>query len=226
MCSIDGCARSRAAYSNFCDYHRRHDRRHGHPLQTGCRAAELGPFIKQVRRYLAERSGPGVDQAIQQIWVTLVREAQELRHLWDRGRPGNKYQMAAAEVVLQINHEHEPRKIAEFTMAIGFWLRWEPSRFRSDKAFQFQAARMFRRLAPMAVGYSWDDAGNCQRSHYKDTPPATTRATWEILKRSKLIDYGWMIANEIIKEKEMKRRSEAEERIAILGPLAANGGMA
>lgn len=224
MCRIDGCTRTRAAYSQLCDYHRRHDRRHGHPLQLVCRGPELKPFIIHIRAYLNNKSGSNVDQVIQRIWSGVTREALERREQWKHGRPGNKHEMAAAEIVLQIDREHEPRAVAELTMALGFWLKWEPKRFQSDQAFQFQAVRLFRRLAPLAVGYSWDHAGNCQRSHYKDTPPATTRAIWNILQRSKLIDYGWQIANETIKEKHLKRRSELEEKAAILGPLAIVGG--
>lgn len=223
MCRIDGCTRPRAAYSYLCDYHRRNDRRHGHPLQSACRNSHLKPHIAAIRAYLDTKSAPTVDRTIETIWSAVTREAEEMRDQWARGRPGNKYEMAAAEVVLQINREHPPRAIVELIMALGFWLKWEPTHFRSDQAFQFQAARLFRRMAPMAVGYSWDHAGNCQRSHYKDTPPATTRAIWSILQRSKLIDYGWQIANETIKEKQLKRRSELEEKAAILGSLATTG---
>lgn len=68
--------------------------------------------------------------------------------------------------------------------ALAMFLLWEqsPSRFMSDKAFNFQLARRVRGLAEANAGSHWSAKEGRIKRTYKDTPPRALECLAESLK--------------------------------------------
>lgn len=220
-CIVAGCHGTAATYSHLCPAHRERDRTHGHPLQRGVTKAELKPYRKAVRKYLQERAGKNADAINSKAWASTVQQARERVERYQRGKADVKWDVLAAELVLAINREVEPREIAEVLMALGYWYRLEPKRWASDDGFKFQCARMFRRLAPSTGRYNWRPDGSLARSSYPRVPKRLMYATYAIIHELQFVGWGMLMADEDRKAADLKRRDTIAERTAILGPLAS-----
>ncbi|MDW9821543.1 hypothetical protein [Sinorhizobium meliloti] len=220
MCRVDGCYRAPTKFSAMCEYHRNVARVHGDPSQKGITKADLKPYLKVIRDYTSKRSGPRAEAVVQRDWERLVRDAERFLEAIGRGKPHNKHQRKAAEIVVDASGEHHAMDVAVTLMALGYFYADQPRRWASDKGFQFQAVRMFRKLAKSEANYTWTSGGRMIRSSAKRCPQEVTRALWASIEATHFIGYGIQIRQQVEKERAMKQKDRIADLREILGPAA------
>lgn len=220
MCRVDGCFRPATKFSHLCERHRNVARVHGDPLQRGITKAEVKPYLKAVREYLLKRSGPRAEAVIGRDWERVRATGEAFLEGAKRGQPHNLHSRNAAEVVIDVNGEQRPTDIAMTLMALGYFYGDQPRRWASDQGFQFQAVRMFRKLAKHQTDYSWTRTGRMIRSSAKRCPQGTTRAIWQSIEATGFIGYGIQIQKQIEKERRMRQKDRIADLQEILGTLA------
>lgn len=220
MCSVDGCHRPPTKFSYLCESHRNVERVHGDPRQKGITKSDLRPYIKAVQGYLARRSGPRAEAVIERDWQRAVGSAEVVLEDNRRGRAQPVYERRAAEIIIDINRERHAMDVATLMMALGYFYADQPRRWASDRGFQFQAVRMFRRLAKSQTDYRWRPDGGMVRSSARRCPPRVTLALWASIFATGFVGYGIQIRNEIEKERELKRKDSIADLREILGPLS------
>ncbi|ESX29463.1 MULTISPECIES: hypothetical protein [unclassified Mesorhizobium] len=220
MCRVDGCYRAPTKFSHLCEYHRNVDRVHGDPRQRGVTKTELKPYQKAIRDYLARRSGPRAEAVIMGDWDRVTRRAEEFLEAGNRGRPQNVHERRAAQMIVSVGKDYHAMEIAILCMALGYFYADQPRRWASDRGFQYQAARMLRRLAQGETDFTWRPEGTMVRSSTKRCPPSVTRALWSSIEATNFIGYGIQIRREIEKGREQKRKDHIADLREILGPGA------
>ena len=105
-------------------------------------------------------------------------------------------------------------------MALGYFYDDQPRRWASDRGFQYQAARMVRKLAKGETAYMWRPDGGMVRSSTKRCPPMVTRALWASISATNFIGYGVQIRGEIEKRRELNRKDTIADLREILGPTS------
>lgn len=220
MCRVDGCFKPSAKYSHLCEYHRNVDRTHGHPLQKGVTKAELSPYIRAVKKYLAKRSGPHVQQVIDKDWGRVSREAELFLADSKRGAAQNVYQRRAMEIIDSVAKDYSAMEIAVVIMAMGYFYADQPRRWASDEGFQFQAGRMVRKMARGETDYSFHRHGTVAHSSPKRCPQSTMRHLWQLIQRTNFVDYGYKIAREAEKERNLQTKDRYSDLQEVLGTSA------
>lgn len=220
MCRVDGCNNIPTKFSHLCEYHRNVDRVHGHPLQTAVTKGELRPYTKAINGYLSKKSGPHVQSVIDRDWKRAVHQAEVFVADAQRGIAQNVHQRRAMEIIISVSGEQSSREIAVTLMAMGYFYADHPRRWASDAGFQFQTARMLRKLAKGEVDYTWQPDGRMVRSSAKRCPKAVTVALWSLISATSFINYGVMIRQEIEKERDLKRKDQSADLMEILGPAS------
>lgn len=225
MCRVDGCFSQQTKFSRLCEYHRNVARVHGDPRQRGITKGELVPYLKVIREYVTKRSGPRTEVVLQRDFERVVRDAEEFVGAARRGQPHSSHHRKAAEIVIDISKEHHVADVAMTLMALGYFYADQPRRWASDGGFQFQAVRMFRKLARGQTDYAWTREGRMIRSSAKRCPPTVTRVLWSYIAATNFVGYGIQISKEIEKERELKRKDRIADLREILGPrsFASNG---
>lgn len=220
MCRVDGCFKPPTKFSHMCDYHRNVARIHGNPRQKGITKGELRPYLKVIREYVANRSGPRAQAVIHRDFERVVKDAKEFMAAAHKGKPHSPYQRRAAEIVIDVSEDHHAMDVAATLMAMGFFYADQPRRWASDEGFQFQAVRVFRKLAKGQTDYAWTRGGKMIRSSAKRCPPMVTRALWASIAATNFIGYGIQISKEIEKERQLKRKDRIADLREILGPTS------
>ncbi|RWP11018.1 hypothetical protein [Mesorhizobium sp.] len=217
MCRVDGCYRASAKFSHLCEYHRNVNRVHGDPRQSGVTKTELKPYQNAIREYLARRSGPSAEAVIRKDWGRVAGRAEEFLEAANRGRPHNVHERRAAQIIVSVGKNYHAMEIAILCMALGYFYAAQPRRWASERGFQYQAARMLRRLAQGETDYTWRPEGTMVRSSAKRCPPLVTRALWSSIEATNFIGYGIQISREIEKGRELKRKDRIADLREILG---------
>ena len=221
MCDVSFCAYPRTAYSRLCERHREVYRNHGHPLQTGVTKTELKPYRRAVKAYLRDRGGKNASTVLRKAWLAQVQVAEEFEAAVLLGKPHNKNERTAYLLVLDIAKEHDAADVAELLMAFGYWLQFEPRRFRSQDAFQFQVVRLFRRLNGVARYEFKPDGVTLKRTTYPRIPRKEAEAIWACsIAPLQFVEYGQLMCREVERARETKRRDTIAERAEVLGPLS------
>lgn len=203
-------------FSSYCDKHKRNLARHGHPYQIGVKKADLKPYIAEIRAFL-ERNHHGKAQAvISDAWGRVVKDAQRFVDRANEGRPFISYEMQAYQAVLSLSREQDAETIGVLLTAMGFWYQDDPRFWKYDEGFRFQTVRMLLRLNPREAQYHWRN-GKMERSRFRETPPKTIRALWDIIYPTGFISYGVEIAKRRAKAIEAKRQMVDRERAAFFG---------
>jgi hypothetical protein len=174
ICIVPNCGFPTLGRSNKCNAHRLTLRRHGHPLQSGLKVTEYGPYRTAIRRlWEANEDSP--------FW-------EVLRARWDRLQEHARGVLARAEVSPYDRHEvraaQDLQKLASnvpfitvacTALALYVLQADRPYLFRDDEAFRFQLIRKVRGLDKLAVYESWNHQRRATRRVYRDMPPRAVR---------------------------------------------------
>ena len=215
-CKATGCHKQAYGYSSYCDKHKRNLARHGHPYQIGVKKADLKPYIAEIRAFLERNHHGKARTVIGEAWGRVVQEAQRFVDRANQGRPIISYEMQAYQAILSLAGEQDAETIGVLLIAMGFWYHDDPRFWRYDEGFRFQTVRMLLRLNPREAQYQWRN-GKMERSRFRETPPKTITALWEIVYPTGFISYGVEIAKRKAADLETKRTKAERERAAFFG---------
>ncbi|GEM_PF-3218890 len=220
-CKQQGCGHDAKGFSSYCEYHKRNKARHGHPLQRGITKADLKPYVKEVRAFLANNHPDKAKAVLEGIWGRTVKASQRFIDMANKGSPFIGYEMEAHQAVLSLAREQDAETIGVTLIALGLWLEEDPRFWKHHDGFRYQAVRMLLRLNPREASFQWRN-GKMERSSYRQVPPKTIEHLWAIIHSTGLIAYGVEIARrkEIAKEKRLARQKE--ERAAFFGEAPSN----
>ncbi len=215
-CKVPGCGFFAKGYSTYCENHKRNKTRHGHPLQRGVTKADLKPYVREVRNFLANNHPDKAKAVLEDVWGRAVKEAQRFVEMANKGRPFTGYEMEAQQAILSLSREQHADTIGVTLIAMGLWYEDNPSFWTYDEGFRYQTVRMLLRLNPREASYQWRN-GKMERSSYRQIPPKTIDHLWGIVHSTGLIAYGVEMARRKEKAKEQRLERERKERAAFFG---------
>lgn len=215
-CKVAGCGFFAKGYSTYCETHKRNKTRHGHPLQRGITKADLKPYVKEVRRFLASNHPDKAKAVLEGVWGRPVKEAQQFVDMANKGRPIIGYEMEARQSILSLSREQHAETIGVTLIAMGLWYEEDPRFWKYDEGFRYQTVRMLLRLNPREASYQWRN-GKMERSSYRQIPPKTIEYLWQIIHSTGLIGYGVEMAKRKEKAKEQRLERERKERAVFFG---------
>ncbi|KAB2699305.1 hypothetical protein F9K79_09430 [Ochrobactrum sp. Kaboul] len=215
-CKAHGCGFFAKGFSTYCEYHKRNLTRHGHPLQKGVTKADLKPYVKEVRTFLADNHPDKAKAVLEDIWGRTVKEAERFLEMASRGRPVIGYELEANQAVLSLSREQGAETIAVTLIAMGVWYEEDPRFWKYDEGFRFQAVRMLLRLNPREASFQWRN-GKMERSSYRQIPPRVMQYLWNIIHSTGLIAYGTGIVKHKAKAKAALLETQRQERAVFFG---------
>ncbi len=180
-CRVPSCTRPAASsFAAFCGPHRTALRRHGAPDQKAITKARLEPYLRIVRARIARNAENVAWITLDERWRALVDHAHGVLATFASGKPGIRFEKLAAQEIVKLAGEVEPRAVVEVTAAMVVMLEFEPRVFRSDDAFWLQLSRRVRSLTDLHFGESWDNQRQRVRRHYREVSPkaAITMGRW------------------------------------------------
>lgn len=181
-CSALHCAEPVAGFSTLCESHKRTLRRHGHALQKGITVQELRPFQDRIAARRAKNPTNPTWELLRGRWEALTAHAKAALGAYANGSPAISYERQTAEQLGTLRTTVLVEVVID--TALAMFLLWEqcPSRFMSDKAFNFQLARRVRGLAEANAGSHWSAKEGRIKRTYRDTPPRVLECLAESLK--------------------------------------------
>jgi hypothetical protein len=206
-CRAPGCEKkSITPYGVYCRAHAATKRRHGHPEQKAVTKGDLKPFIKRVQERRAKHPTAKAWETMEARWNALVEFLQPLA---ESHYPTNKHRRSAAREIVKLGVHVEAKEVVETVLAIHLMQEYDPNRFRSDAAFDYQMVRRIRGLTRLNSG-SWPNP-NTGRVHRaaKELEPRTTEAMAHNVKQALGVAGVWL-ANAEREEEERKRKETLE----------------
>lgn len=216
-CKVAGCGFFAKGYSTYCENHKRNKTRHGHPLQRGITKADLKPYVKEVRRFLASNHPDKAKAVLEGIWKRTVKASQWFVDMANKGRPFTGYEMEAHQAILSLSREQHAETIGVTLIAMGLWLEDDPRFWKYDEGFRYQTVRMLLRLNPCEASWQHLPNGKTIRSSYRQIPPKTIEHLWHIIHSTGLVAHGMEMARRKEKAKEQRLERERKERAAFFG---------
>lgn len=181
ICIVTNCDSPTSGRSNKCNAHRLAHRRHGHPLQTGLKATEYGPYRDAIRRIWEANEASPLWEVIRARWGRCVGHAQAALGQRDSGVPSQRHAVRAAEEVLKMDRNVPFISLACTSLAMYVLQSDHPRRFRDDEAFRFQLVRKVRGLDALAVYKTWNHKRRASHWVYRDMPPRAVRVMADYL---------------------------------------------
>lgn len=173
LCRAPGCAKPATRYGHFCTTHKSRWRRHGDVGQVGITKEVLKPYTDLVRARIEKNAGNPTWAACDDRYRAVVAHAKGILAEANRGVAGSRNERTAANAIVRLTADVEPRVVVETVLAMYMLWDLEPRRFRSDEAFRRQLVRRVMRLSEVNVG-EWHDhqTGRVKRTYRDFTPGA------------------------------------------------------
>jgi hypothetical protein len=173
-CRAPGCSTPAASqYAAYCPPHRRALRRHGAVDQRAITKFQLKPYLKLVRKRMQKNPESTAWVTLDSRWRAVIDHAHSVLAYFRQGKAGSRFELLAAQEVVKLSGDVQPRQVVEVTAAMVMMQELEPRRFRSDRAFWIQLARRVRGLTDLNYGEGWDNTrGRVRRSYREFTPRA------------------------------------------------------
>lgn len=207
-CRVRHCGEPTSSrYSPYCRRHKSTRRRQGDPTQTVIGTTELKPFRERVKARIDKNRDNPLWEHLDALWGALAEQARE-----DAERQvGNRYQRSAAQELLNIEADSNPREIVGTTLAMFVLWHDMPWRFRSDAAFRLQLARRVRALTSRHTGLVYDHATGKQKRIYREMTPKAGNIIGQKLS-SAFGAAGFQLA--LLDERDREAARKAQDDIA------------
>jgi hypothetical protein len=215
-CSVAGCDRPASSqFSRHCNQHRSKVRRHGDPQQRGVTKADLQPYVAMVRRRMHANPNSPAWELMQRRWAALVTDARTRIAADQAGAARYWPNVKAAEEIVRLAEEVEPREVVETVAAMTIMLTLDPHWFRSDDAYDAQLVRRVRGLTPSAAPTYRDRAGKARRAY-----PALSPRVVKVMAEWLRITLG-VLGQRLAVLELQEREAEAEEGAILSDALLA-----
>ena len=165
------CADPVSGFSTLCERHKRNQRRHGHPEQKGITVQELKPFQDRITARRIKNPTNPTWELLRGRWSALTGHAKTALADYARGGVTITYERQTAEQLVALLDNVGGDAVID--TALAMFTMWElmPSRFQSDKAFNFQLSRRVRGLAEVNKGSHYSAKEGRMKRTYTDIPP-------------------------------------------------------
>lgn len=180
LCKAPGCGARTKTFGRYCNRHHSHFRRHGAADQQAITVAELKPFRRLVKACIERNAENPLWANSEANWRAVVNHARGILARFQRGRAGFRFERLAAEEVIRLAENVEPREVCEMVWAVYLLEDNDPHRFRSNDAFRTQLVRRVRGLTRTNAGQWKDTATGRVKMAYRELSPkvAATMAGW------------------------------------------------
>jgi hypothetical protein len=173
VCRLPGCGLGTSGYSTFCASHKRTQRRHGHPAQSGVTVYELRPLYQRVKARMKKNADNPTWAILESRWEALVGIAKGELARYQAGAAMSTHEVEAWANIEQVGVAVTSTDVIETVLALYLLQEEHPHRFKSDEAFSGQLVRRFRTLAPSNSGEHYDHKSGKNRKVYRDAKPRT-----------------------------------------------------
>jgi len=171
QCSVPSCRHQPSGFSTLCGTHKRTQRRHGHPEQSGVTVFELKPYRDRIAARRRKNPGNPTWTLLAARWEALTTHAAARLDESAMGVPGSAYERRAAEQLMTLRDAVPAVAVVDVALAMFAMAEHHPARFRSDRAFDLQLARRVRGLAEVNATSHWDAKEGRMKRTYRDVPP-------------------------------------------------------
>jgi hypothetical protein len=172
-CNMAGCDNAASGYSNYCEPHKKRQRRHGHPGQSGVTVYELRPLQQRVRVRIEKNIDNPTWPLLRDRWALLIKAAKDEMTRYQSGKPMNRYEIDAWANLETIGAAVTDIEVIETVLAMYLLQEDNPRRFMSDDAFSGQLVRRVRSLALSSAGEYYDHKTGKTKRVYRDAKPKT-----------------------------------------------------
>jgi hypothetical protein len=217
-CRVSGCGAPAASrFAAYCANHRNRNRRHGAPNQDAITKAQLKHHLRRVKARIAKNAHSPAWWQLEERWRALIDHSKGIMAGYYSGRAGVGYERRAAEEVIKLGNDVEPRQVLETVAAMVMMQEFEPRRFRSDRAFWIQLARRLRALTDMNFGERYNHQTRKVRRCYREFSPRAAEVLGRWLAQT-LGTAGLHLARleQAEHDKKAKERQELGEALAKL----------
>jgi hypothetical protein len=204
-CRMLGCGLATSGYSTFCATHKRTQRRHGHPAQSGVTVHELRPLVSRVKARMTKNAGNPTWAILRSRWEALVGIAKGEMVRYQGGTPMSRYEAEAWSNVEKIGAVATDTEVLETVLAMYLLQEESPHRFRSDGAFSGQLVRRVRTLAPSNAGEYYDQKTGKNKRVYRDAKPKTVAILAGLLRET-FGAAGLIVAK--LEQREVNKKTE------------------
>lgn len=170
-CRVSGCCKPAEGYGLYCNTHKTHDRRHGHPQQEAITKAMLKPFIKTVALRRKKNPEASAWAKMESQWYALVDRCRNDHAAYLRANASHRPTRVACQEVVKVANAAEGCEVVNVVLSMFLMRDQQPHRFRTDGAFIFQVVRRVRFLADMNVGVWCNPMTGKNQRAYRDLPP-------------------------------------------------------
>jgi hypothetical protein len=214
QCRVGGCGRAAEGFGRLCNTHKTRERRHGHAEQSPVSAAELRPYAKHIKQWIAKRrNSDAIWTNLRTAYGALVKDAEgELRAADERHVRVRPRYLAWRDIINVAGTADEDTAILTL-IGFGYLTFDKPKRFRSDKAAFVQCARRFRALSDVHVAEFYSEKDRRSHRVYRDPSPAQALFLGQLLM-SKMGVVGGAIHSKMI-------AAEAASKVALSTTLEA-----
>jgi hypothetical protein len=223
-CRVNGCRRSAEGHGRYCNKHKSHDRRHGHPEQRPVTVFELRHHKAACKAFLNRRANHDHLWAnLRGAWRALVETAKAEVRAVERGEVHQTFKLAAFKDILRVAGGAEPDEVVLALCGMGHLWTEQPHRFRSDRAWFQQLARRFRGLTDTHVAkYQNAKTGKVHRV-YAEPGPRAASYLGQLLAQSALVSSGASIAMAAARQEERAEEAKASTLRKLMAAAEASG---
>jgi len=176
--------------------------------QKAIRKAHLWPYLKMAQKRISKNPESVAWVTLDDRWRALTDHARGVLAKFDTGQAGSRWELLAAQEVVKLADDVQPRAVVEVTAAMVFMQEMEPGWFRSDKAFWLQLARRVRSLTDMNYGEGWDHTRQRVRRSYRELAPRASLLLGQWLAQTLGVAGQYMARA----ERAERERCESERR--------------
>lgn len=170
-CASVHCVDPVSGFSTLCERHKRNQRRHGHAEQKGISVQELKPFLDRIAARRSKNPANPTWQLLRGRWEALSGHAKATLAGYASEAVAVSFERQTAEQLVALLDTADADAVID--TALAMFAMWElmPSRFLSDKAFNFQLSRRVRGLADVNKGSHYSVKEGRMKRTYRDIPP-------------------------------------------------------
>lgn len=143
-------------------------------MQASINKAHLKPYLKTVKGRIAKNAHSPAWGTLEGRWRDLADHSRGIIAAYRAGKVSRRHERHAAEQIVKLADDVEPRRIVETVAAVVLMQETEPRRFRSDVAFWMQLTRLVRSLTDINYGERYiHTTGKVKRCYRELSPRAS-----------------------------------------------------
>lgn len=215
-CVVRGCGRKAHGFGRLCNSHWKRFVRHGEATQIGIRAADLKPFKRHIRAWIAKRkNADAIWTGMRKAWQQCLDTAEAAMREIEAQQRCISWERRTWLDIMHVGNDADRDEIILTIAAMGYLSACEPRTFLSDRAFRFQTARRFRALSDVNVAEHYNHGTGKVHRVYRDPSRMHAEFLGKTLAEA-LAAYGL----EIYSQEQMGRLEAEEVRTATFAAIS------